>query len=69
MKTVLITSVIGVLVFLPVFFLEGLAGSFFRTLALAYVLAISASPLWRRSRQVPESSASRSTVNRNTVHA
>jgi hypothetical protein len=36
-------SVIVVLVFLPVFFLEGLAGSFFRPLALAYVLAISAS--------------------------
>ena len=38
-------SVIVVLVFLPVFFLEGLAGSFFRPLALAYVLAISASLL------------------------
>jgi len=32
-----------VLVFLPVFFLEGLAGAFFRPLALAYVLAIMAS--------------------------
>ena len=31
------------LVFLPVFFLEGLAGSFFRPLALTYVLAIVAS--------------------------
>ena len=38
-------SVIVVLVFLPVFFLEGLAGSFFRPLALSYVLAISASLL------------------------
>ena len=38
-------SVVVVLVFLPVFFLEGLAGSFFRPLALAYVLAISASLL------------------------
>jgi CzcA family heavy metal efflux pump len=38
-------SVIVVLVFLPVFFLEGLAGSFFRPLALAYVLAIAASLL------------------------
>ena len=38
-------SVIVVLVFLPVFFLDGLAGSFFRPLALAYVLAISASLL------------------------
>jgi CzcA family heavy metal efflux pump len=38
-------SVVVVLVFLPVFFLEGLAGSFFRPLALSYVLAISASLL------------------------
>ena len=38
-------SLIVVLVFLPVFFLEGLAGSFFRPLALSYVLAISASLL------------------------
>ena len=38
-------SVIVVLVFLPVFFLEGLSGAFFRPLALAYVLAISASLL------------------------
>ncbi len=38
-------SVIVVLVFLPVFFLDGLAGSFFRPLALSYVLAISASLL------------------------
>ena len=38
-------SVIVVLVFLPVFFLEGLAGSFFRPLALSYVLAIAASLL------------------------
>ncbi len=38
-------SLIVVLVFLPVFFLDGLAGSFFRPLALAYVLAIGASLL------------------------
>ncbi len=38
-------SVIVVLVFLPVFFLDGLAGSFFRPLAASYVLAISASLL------------------------
>ena len=38
-------SLIVVLVFLPVFFLEGLAGAFFRPLAIAYVLAILASLL------------------------
>ncbi|MEJ7728406.1 MAG: efflux RND transporter permease subunit, partial [Polyangiaceae bacterium] len=38
-------SVIVVLVFVPVFLLDGLAGSFFRPLALAYVLAIGASLL------------------------
>ncbi|MEQ1574519.1 MAG: efflux RND transporter permease subunit, partial [Vicinamibacterales bacterium] len=38
-------SAIVVLVFLPVFLLEGLAGSFFRPLALSYVLAILASLL------------------------
>ena len=36
-------SVIVVMVFVPVFMLDGLAGSFFRPLALAYVLAIVAS--------------------------
>ncbi|HET7697563.1 MAG TPA: efflux RND transporter permease subunit [Vicinamibacterales bacterium] len=36
-------SMIVVLVFIPVFLLEGLAGSFFRPLALSYVLAILAS--------------------------
>ncbi len=38
-------SLIVVLVFIPVFLLEGLAGSFFRPLALSYVLAILASLL------------------------
>ena len=38
-------SLIVVLVFVPVFLLEGLAGSFFRPLALSYVLAILASLL------------------------
>jgi CzcA family heavy metal efflux pump len=36
-------SLIVVLVFLPVFFLPGLAGTFFRPLALSYILAIAAS--------------------------
>ena len=38
-------SLIVILVFVPVFLLEGLAGSFFRPLALSYVLAILASLL------------------------
>jgi CzcA family heavy metal efflux pump len=38
-------SLIVVLVFLPVFFLGGLSGSFFRPLALSYILAIAASLL------------------------
>jgi CzcA family heavy metal efflux pump len=38
-------SLIVVMVFVPVFLLEGLAGSFFRPLALSYVLAIVASLL------------------------
>ncbi len=44
-SAVVFASLIVVLVFLPVFFLEGLAGTFFRPLALAYVLAILASLL------------------------
>ena len=42
-SAVVLASLIVVLVFVPVFFLPGLAGSFFRPLALAYVLAILAS--------------------------
>jgi CzcA family heavy metal efflux pump len=42
-SAVVFATVIVVLVFMPVFFLEGLAGSFFRPLALAYVLAVTAS--------------------------
>jgi CzcA family heavy metal efflux pump len=42
-SAVVYASLIVVLVFLPVFFMEGLAGAFFRPLALAYVLAIMAS--------------------------
>ena len=44
-SAVVYASLIVILVFMPVFFLEGLAGSFFRPLALAYVLAIVASLL------------------------
>jgi CzcA family heavy metal efflux pump len=42
-SAVVYASLIVVLVFLPVFFLEGLAGAFFRPLAVAYVAAILAS--------------------------
>jgi len=42
-SAVLYGSMIVVVVFLPVFLLEGLAGAFFRPLALSYVLAILAS--------------------------
>ena len=44
-SAVVYASLIVILVFIPVFFLEGLSGSFFRPLALAYVLAIVASLL------------------------
>ena len=42
-SAVVYASMIVALVFLPVFFLEGLAGSFFRPLAMSYVLAVLAS--------------------------
>ncbi|MBM3868955.1 MAG: efflux RND transporter permease subunit [Verrucomicrobia bacterium] len=42
-SAVVYASVIIVLVFVPVFFLPGLAGAFFKPLALSYILAISAS--------------------------
>ena len=44
-SAVVYASLIVILVFIPVFFLPGLAGSFFRPLATAYVLAIVASLL------------------------
>jgi CzcA family heavy metal efflux pump len=44
-SAVVYASLIVVLVFVPVFFLDGLAGSFFRPLAVAYVVAILASLL------------------------
>lgn len=42
-SAVVYATVIVVLVFVPVFFLEGLPGAFFRPLALSYVLAVGAS--------------------------
>jgi len=42
-SAVVYATVIVVLAFLPVFFLEGLSGSFFRPLAASYILAILAS--------------------------
>lgn len=44
-SAVVYASLIVTLVFLPVFFLDGIAGSFFRPLSVAYVLAIMASLL------------------------
>ncbi len=42
-SAVVFATLIVILVFIPIFFLEGLAGSFFRPLAIGYVLAILAS--------------------------
>lgn len=42
-SAVVYATLIVVLVFLPVYFLEGLSGSFFRPLAVSYVLAVLAS--------------------------
>jgi len=42
-SAVVYASVIIVLVFVPVFYLPGLAGTFFKPLALSYILAIAAS--------------------------
>ncbi|MDP8244380.1 MAG: efflux RND transporter permease subunit [Candidatus Hinthialibacter antarcticus] len=42
-SAIVYASLIVILVFLPVFFLEGLAGAFFKPLAFSYVLAILAS--------------------------
>ena len=44
-SAVVIASLIVVLLFVPVFLLEGLAGSFFRPLAASYILAVLASLL------------------------
>lgn len=42
-SAVVYATAIVIIVFLPIFFLDGIAGSFFRPLALAYILAILAS--------------------------
>lgn len=42
-SAVVFATLIVILVFVPIFFLDGLSGSFFRPLALAYVLAVLAS--------------------------
>ncbi len=42
-SAVVYATIIVVLVFLPVFFLEGIAGTFFRPLAVSYILAVGAS--------------------------
>lgn len=42
-SAVVYATMIVIIVFLPIFFLDGIAGSFFRPLALAYILAILAS--------------------------
>ena len=44
-SAVVFASLIVVLVFVPVFLLEGLAGAFFRPLATSYILAVAASLL------------------------
>ena len=44
-SAVVFASLIVMLVFLPIFFLEGVSGTFFRPLAAAYVLAIGTSLL------------------------
>jgi CzcA family heavy metal efflux pump len=42
-SAIVYATLIVVLVFVPIFFLEGLSGSFFRPLAISYVLAVLAS--------------------------
>ncbi len=42
-SAVVYATIIVVLVFLPIFFLEGISGTFFRPLAVSYILAVTAS--------------------------
>lgn len=42
-SAVVYATIIVVLVFIPIFFLEGIAGTFFRPLAVSYILAVTAS--------------------------
>lgn len=42
-SAVVYATIIVLLVFLPIFFLDGISGTFFRPLATAYILAVSAS--------------------------
>lgn len=42
-SAVVYATIIVVLVFIPIFFLDGLAGTFFRPLAVSYILAVTAS--------------------------
>ncbi len=44
-SAVVYATMIVIIIFLPVFFMQGIAGSFFRPLAMAYILAILASLL------------------------
>ncbi len=44
-SAVVYATMIVIIVFLPIFFLDGIAGSFFRPLAMSYILAILASLL------------------------
>lgn len=44
-SAIVFASLVVLLVFVPIFFLDGVAGSFFRPLALAYGLAVGASTL------------------------
>jgi CzcA family heavy metal efflux pump len=44
-SAVVYATLIVIIVFMPIFFLDGIAGAFFRPLALAYILAILASLL------------------------